>query len=428
MPQTLGTGPPAPRPSRDRFCSHISTARWTAAPGTGGYLDHVQPLRQRPLDVCLVVWAIVDVVALAASDNNGRYAAGALAAAAALVLLLRRRQPLAVSIAAFALLAGRLAVAPQSPNVQIFGLLATFAIVGAINSTRDGITAGLSGAALIVAAGAVGGSDGWVGDVVLTLGFCTVMWVAGWLVSRHTRRADVMALRARAAEQEREIALRDERSRIARELHDVVSHGLSVVVLQTLAARASVSDNDLDGLARHLDAVEASARESLAEMRRMLGLLQVEDFDEAGAYDPTPGLQQVPSLLERARDAGLIVDDAGVDLSRQLPSGVELALYRVIQEALTNAAKYAPGSHVRVHVAMRSGEAVVEVTDNGHSDIASDPVELGGSGRGLIGMRERMAAVCGQPRDWTNREGGYRVVGRLPLNAAPDAATADPLR
>ena len=392
-----------------------------------GYLDGVDLLRRRPLDVCLVTWAIIDVVVLAISDNSdGRYAAGALAAAASLVLLLRRRQPLVVSIAAFALLAGSLAVAPQSPNVQIFGLLATFAIVGAINSTRDGIVAGLGGAVLIATAGAVGGADGWVGDVILTLGFCTVMWVAGWLVSRHTRRADVMALRARAAEQQREIDVRDERARIARELHDVVSHGLSVVVLQTLAARASMSDQDVAGLERHLDAVESSARDSLTEMRRMLGLLQVDDFDDTSAYTPTPGLQQIPALLERARASGLVVDDSDVDLSQPLPPGAELALYRVTQEALTNAAKYALGSHVRVLIGVRAGEAVIEVSDDGASGTTSDEAELGGAGRGLIGMRERMALYAGSVDAGPTRGGGYRVVARLPLDTA-DAA-ADSLR
>ena len=378
-------------------------------------------------DVCLITWAIIDVVVLAISDNNdGRYAAGALAAAASLVLLLRRRQPLVVSIAAFALLAGSLAVAPQSPNVQIFGLLATFAIVGAINSTRDGIVAGLGGAVLIATAGAVGGADGWVGDVILTLGFCTVMWVAGWLVSRHTRRADVMALRARAAEQQREIDVRDERARIARELHDVVSHGLSVVVLQTLAARASMSDQDVAGLERHLDAVESSARDSLTEMRRMLGLLQVDDFDDTSAYTPTPGLQQIPALLERARASGLVVDDSDVDLSQPLPPGAELALYRVTQEALTNAAKYALGSHVRVlhwRPRRRGG-------DRGERRRSQRHHERRGRARRIRTRADRHAGAHGSVRRQRRRRtytgGRLRVVARLPLDTA-DAA-ADSLR
>ena len=377
--------------------------------------------------MCLVIWAVLDVLALAASGNDGRYLAAGLAASASLVLLLRQRQPLLVSVAAFALLAGSLAVAPQSPNVQIFGLLATFAIVGAINTTRDGIAAGLVGAVLVAAAGAVGGVDGWVGDVLLTLGFCSVMWIAGWLVSRHTRRADVMALRVQAAEQQREIALRDERARIARELHDVVSHGLSVVVLQTLAARASVTEQDAAGLTRHLDAVESSARDSLAEMRRMLGLLQVDDFDESSAYTPRPGLQQIPGLLARARNAGLVIDDTAVDIDRQLPSGVELVLYRVAQEALTNAAKYAPGSHVYVRIGTGCTEAIVEVTDDGPSDGAGDVAALGGAGRGLIGMRERMALYAGSVEAGPTGDGGYQVVARLPLQAeVREAAGSQP--
>ena len=185
------------------------------------------------------------------------------------------------------------------------------------------------------------------------------MWVAGWLVSRHTRRADVMALRAQTAEQAQVIALREERARIARELHDVVSHGLSVVVLQTLAARAALADARPTEIGRHLNAVESTARDALAEMRRMLGLLQVDDLDQTQPAAPSPGLRNLPDLVQRARSAGLDADDSGVNLdtvrSEGLSEGMELTVYRIVQEALTNAAKHAPGARVQITLARRRG-------------------------------------------------------------------------
>jgi hypothetical protein len=195
----------------------------------------------------------------------------------------------------------------------------TFAVVAAVNNTRHGILAGGVGAAVLAAATFGAALENAFGDFLLTLGFCTVMWVAGWLISRHTRRAEVMTLRAHAAEQARVIALRDERARIARELHDVVSHGLSAVVLQALAARTARDAGDGPELDRHLDAVESTARDALAEMRRMLGLPHVDDLDPDDAATPSPGLRHVTALVDRARAVGLRVDDSGLDPSVRCP-------------------------------------------------------------------------------------------------------------
>jgi signal transduction histidine kinase len=378
-------------------------------------------LRRHRLDGFLIALAIAAVVALVLSDNDGSYLAAGLAGSASLALLARRRQPLLASVVAFALLAGSLAAAPKSPNVQFFELMATFAVVAAINVTRDGVIAWSAGAAFIGVGTFTADTDHPAGDFLLTLAFCTVMWVAGWLVSRHTRRADVMALRARAAEQERAIAVRDERARIARELHDVVSHGLSVVVLQTLAARTAISDGDGGELERHLDAVESTSRDALGEMRRMLGLLQVDDLDEPSQPAPSAGIRNLPALIDRARSAGLRVDDTELDSDASLPAGVELALYRVVQEALTNAAKHAPGAHVRVALRVDAKQVTVDITDDGGT---RNGAGLGGAGHGLIGMRERVAIYRGTLHAAPIPAGGFTVRATLPLESTGVASTA----
>ncbi len=377
-------------------------------------------LRGHGLDAFLVALAVAQAVALTVGINGstgvgGRYVAAGLAAAAPLALLFRSRWPLGVSVLAFGLLAGSLGAEPQSPNVQFFGLMTTFAVVAAINTTRNGVIAWFAGALLIGAAAGRTESGNAPADIILTLAFCTVMWVAGWLVSRHTRRADVMALRATAAEQEQVIALRDERARIARELHDVVSHGLSVVVLQTLAARTALEDGHGAEIRRHLDAVESTARDALTEMRRMLGLLQVEDLDEAEPAAPSPGLRHLPTLIERARAAGLEIDDSSLDTAGVLSSGLELTLYRVVQEALTNAAKHAPGAHVQVRLHLDAAHAVVTVVDDGGP---GGECRLKGAGRGLVGMRERVALYNGTVHAAPTATGGFAVHATLPTDPA----------
>ena len=372
-------------------------------------------LRHRSLDAFVVVLAAAEFAALALDTGRSRLLAAALAAAGALVLLGRRRAPLAVSIVAFVLMAGSLLATPGHPNAQFFGLMATFAVVAAINTTRDGAIAGLAGAALLGAATRVVAPGNWLGDFVLTLGFCAVMWVAGWLVSRHTRRADVMALRALAAEQEQLIAVRDERARIARELHDVISHGLSVVVLQTLAARSAHLDGDPADVERHLDAVEATARDALAEMRRMLGLLQADDLTDSGP-DPSPGFRDLPDLVDRARAAGLHVAEFDIDsaIDVALSPGAGLAAYRIVQEALTNAAKHAPAASVTVRVRVDGELVVVEVADDGGPARGrAGDADICGAGHGLIGMRERVALYGGALEASPAEGGGFRVHATL---------------
>ena len=416
---TLGVDPGVGRPPQDGFRRSQSIAGLTPPRAIGFSVAVMQGLRRHRLDGFLIALAVAEALGLALSSNAGRNVAAALASSAALLLLVRRRWPLVASLAALGLLAGSLVAAPKSPSVQFFGLMVTFAVLAATNSTRDGAIAWLVGVVLIGVGTGTADQGNALGDFLLTSAFCTVMWVAGWLISRHTRRADVMALRAQAAEHGQILALRDERARIARELHDVVSHGLSVVVLQTLAARIALEDGQAAEIDRHLDAVESTARDALTEMRRMLGLLQADDLDEPDPVAPSPGLRHVAALLERARDTGLDVDDTGVDPGVSLSSGLELTLYRVVQEALTNAAKHAPGACVQVMLYRDDCHVVVQVSDDGGTGGES---HLGGAGHGLVGMRERVALYNGTLHAAPTPSGGFAVHVALPTDDQAPAA------
>jgi signal transduction histidine kinase len=376
-------------------------------------------LRVAAVDVFLVVLAGVEVATVLAGDGPHRLAAAALSALSALVFLGRRWQPLAASITAFAALTVSVAVMPQSTIAQFFGTLATFALAGAVNREREAIVAWLAGAGMLAYASWIDPFGGGAGDFALSLAFGTAMWGAGLLVSRRTRHAAAAELRAESAEQDRQEqarrAVEEERARIARELHDIVSHGLSVVVLQTVAARAALEDGgDATDVDRHLAAVEGTARDALGEMRRMLGLLQVGDV-EATAAVPSPGLRSLPQLVALAGASGLQVTGPELAPDVALPSGFELAIYRVVQESLTNAAKHAPGSRVRIDVDVRADAAVVSVVNDAGTTPSHAPQ---GAGHGLIGMRQRAELYGGSLRAGPTPDGGFEVVATLPLALA----------
>jgi signal transduction histidine kinase len=373
--------------------------------------------RQRALNAGVIVLAIVEAAALLAGHDRGRVLAAALAAGGLLALLARSVHPMMASIVALGLLAGSVAAAVHTPTVQFIAVLAAFAIVAASNTTRDGAICLAVGLAFLAAA-TVGFDPGnALGDFVLTAALCCVMWTAGWQVSRHSRTAVAMESRAHAAEQSKAAALGDERARIARELHDVVSHGLSVVVLQALAARSAIQDADAREAARHLDAVESTARDALGEMRRMLGLLQVGDVDDSGAT-PSPGLERIPMLVERARSAGLVVDDVGADLSADAPPGVAVAAYRIVQEAFTNAVKHAPGASVQFVLTCSDGWMRIDVTSSRgtRNAVVFDTTD----GRGLVGMRERAALYGGSLEAGPTADDGFRVHAELQCQDAVD--------
>jgi signal transduction histidine kinase len=208
-------------------------------------------------------------------------------------------------------------------------------------------------------------------------------------------------------------AVEAERARIAGELHDVVTHNVSVMVVQAGAAR-SVLASSPDEAREALLAVEASGRTAMSELRHLLGLLAPPGGDEA-VLVPQPGAGQVPSLVERVRAAGLSVE-LTVTGARDLPPGVDLAAYRVVQEALTNVIKHAGTARAAVVLEYRPDDLLITVTDDGR------PATEAGGGRGLIGLRERIGLYGGELDAGPRPGGGWRVRARIPLEGLRDSA------
>jgi signal transduction histidine kinase len=241
-----------------------------------------------------------------------------------------------------------------------------------------------------------------------------VMFVA-WYVGRRLRlRAERAAqlLREQAAEARRIVT--EERTRIARELHDVVAHRVSVMTVQAGAAKA-VAAQDPEGALQAMGAVEEAGRQALDELRHLLGVLRPEaDLD---GLAPQPGLADLPRLVEQIREAGLDVSLATDGVPAELPARVDLFAYRIVQEALTNVLKHAgPGARTEVRLATsRCGKRIlIEVADDGRG--AST---LPGSGHGIVGMRERALLLGGSLDAGPRPGGGFRVFAQLPIGGEP---------
>jgi signal transduction histidine kinase len=239
--------------------------------------------------------------------------------------------------------------------------------------------------------------------------FSTALAVISWLVGRNTRgRALRLAAAEREQEQRTRLAIGDERARIAREFHDVVAHSVGVMVVPARGARG-VLDGPPAGARAALDSIEQTGHTALDEMRRSLGVLRREDA--APALEPQPGLGDLDRLLEQAREGGLTVDVAVEGEPRELPQGVDLSAYRIVQEALTNAIKHAGPVQARVTVRYGEDELELEVSDDGPGPSANGH----GSGHGLVGMRERIASHGGELTTGPGPEGGFVVRASLPL-------------
>lgn len=199
-------------------------------------------------------------------------------------------------------------------------------------------------------------------------------------------------------------AVAEERTRIARELHDVVAHAISVIVLQARGARHAGEAERNDAL----DAIESTGAKALAEMRRLLHMLRADD--EAVALAPQPSLAQLEPLAAQVRDAGLPVELRIEGNPRELPPGVDVSAYRIVQEALTNALKHAGPAHARVSIRYADDALELEIADTG-----SGATNGAGAGHGLVGMRERVAVFGGELDSGPRDGGGFAVRARLPL-------------
>lgn len=343
-------------------------------------------------------------------------------------LAARRRAPAlatAVAVAALGVFV-RFAEIPDW-TVPLLVIAAQFFTVGLVVNGRRRLMATAS----VLLAGLVGvlivDPEDVTAGVIAILANAALFGLLPLAVGRTLRNRRVLTreLRTRSEELERDRDERtrraavEERTRIARELHDVVAHSVSVMVIQAQAAQR-VAAADRPSARDALAAIEISGREALAEMRRMIGVMRTAD---AGLDGAAPGLSLLPALVDRARAAGLTVD---VRLDGEMPTlapGVDLVAYRFVQEGLTNVIKHAGPAHATVTVRPAQDALELEVSDNGRGGDQASP---GGSGQGIIGMRERLALYGGQLDVGRRPQGGFRVRARIPLSAADPTPVAAP--
>jgi signal transduction histidine kinase len=245
---------------------------------------------------------------------------------------------------------------------------------------------------------------------------------AAWLLGHFVgdRRVYAARLEERTAELEQareELARRavaEERLRLARELHDVVAHSMSVIAVQS-GVGAHVAESRPEEVGKALAAIEATSRATLEELRRLLGVLR-QDSESQASLAPVPGLADLEGLLAEVAKAGLAVRLRVEGTPSALPAGVDLSAYRIVQEALTNVVKHAGPAQAQVTIGYRDRDVTVEVTDDGRG-AAAPAGDGGGTGHGLVGMRERVAAFAGDLETGPRPGGGFRVAARLPLAA-----------
>ncbi|HYX87560.1 MAG TPA: histidine kinase [Gaiellales bacterium] len=242
------------------------------------------------------------------------------------------------------------------------------------------------------------------GDAIFAPALGAIAFVFGRAVRARHEQALVRASAAVAGE----------RARIARELHDAVAHSVGVMVVQAQGARALLGDGREPGVHAALEHIERAGQDALVEMRRLLGLLR-EDGDEPERR-PGTSLRELDELLGQVRAAGLAVDITVEGDPRPLPVGVDQSAYRIVQEALTNVRRHAPGAHATVTVRYLADAVTVEVADDGAATTAPDPSP--GSGHGHASMRERAALCGGTVRIGPRAGGGYAVEARLPLTGS----------
>ncbi|MFF9274792.1 sensor histidine kinase [Streptomyces griseosporeus] len=344
------------------------------------------------------------------------------------MIALRRRMPEKMLLLAVGLGAAQVALDVQT-RIADFALLVivyTVAATGERWASRLALATGLS-AATVAQLRWPNHETGALGNVAIVV-FQTVPFALAWVLgdSIRTRRAYYAQLEERATrlEKEREaqakVAVAAERARIARELHDVVAHNVSVMVVQADGA-AYVLDAAPDQAKKALETISSTGRQALAEMRRLLGVLRTGEHQEAGEYVPQPDVQQIEDLVEQCRGSGLPVDFKVEGTPRPLPSGVELTAYRIVQEALTNTRKHGgpnAGASVRLVYFDDGLGLLVEDDGKGAPHELYEEGGFDGQGHGLIGMRERVGMVGGTLDAGPRPGGGFRISALLPLKPA----------
>jgi signal transduction histidine kinase len=365
-------------------------------------------LRRHAVDALIVVLAALAVAeASFAASQRPRAATVPLVLLWTLPLLLRGRFPLGAPVAVFVVLAAEaVALGDVVTDAQITGfmILAAFAAAGAHPDVRSALAGALVGYASI--ATILLDDRPRLASTLSVIGVSAVAWAIARALVERGRRAEHLEERAAGLERAHAKAVAHERATIARELHDVIAHSVSVMTVQAGAARLLL-DEDPPRARESLVAVEETGRQALGEMRRLLGILRGDEHETRLA--PQPGIADLDALVEHVRAAGLPVDVVVEGEPKRLPPGIDLAAYRVVQEALTNALKHAGAA--RAQVSIRYGVTALElaVTNNGQVR------ENGRGGHGLVGMRERVTLYGGKFEAGPRRGGGYAVRASLPL-------------
>jgi signal transduction histidine kinase len=358
-------------------------------------------------------------VAFRLAENKDQHLHGttwlmaAWAALFVLPLLARRRFPFGAPVAVFAIgVAGSL----WNPTLATYtfgnflGVLAATFVFGLLfERERSPIGFGIAlGAGAFVVYNNPGQDFGEVAWVSFSFGLA---WLAGLAIGSQLKRTATALERAEMLELGREAearaAVAEERARIARELHDIVGHSVSVMTVQASAVRRLLRD-DQEREREALITVEETGRAALAEMRRLVGVLRRPE--EAPALAPQPSLEHIDKLVAQTREAGLPTHLTVEGEASPLPAGIDLTAYRLVQEGLTNALKHARATHAEVHVRYADGSVELVVSDDGNGDGKGE-----GSGHGLTGMRERVAVVGGELAAGPRPNGGYELRARLPM-------------
>jgi signal transduction histidine kinase len=311
--------------------------------------------------------------------------------------------------AALSFVDGRLITFAPAANAAGFAAAVLLGNLRDAAQARLGLAVVVGGAAIVV----YNDPSHETGDLFFTPLLFVIGWVAGYALRARSHEAEAAEARAAAAERARETAARlavaEERARIARELHDIVAHAVSVMVLQVGAVRhrlAARSPEDAEALA----GVERTGRMALTEMRRLLGAMRSDGDGDGPALTPQPGLGSLQRLAEEVGHAGLPVQVHVDGEPYPLPHALDVSAYRIVQEGLTNALKHARATHADVEVRYDPGELSVEIRDDGHGAAVDE-----GHGYGLIGIRERVKVYGGEMTAETASGGGFVLHARLPV-------------
>jgi signal transduction histidine kinase len=359
------------------------------------------------LAVALTALALLGVALTEASESQ-RVASAALSVALGAAAARRSRDPLPLLALMLAISVASLAMPtlaqPTNSGVFVFLLLAVYSAAAHTSGRRTLLAGGMTVGTFVPA---LEMSGGITADNLI---FFALIFGAPWVAGRAVRQRRLNDSELEQEKMRAAAAIVEERARIARELHDVVAHSISVMVLQARGGRRVLESEPAD--ARDAFAViESTGQQALDEMRRLVGMLR--SGEESLPLAPQPSLKELGSLVEQVRAAGLPVDVAVEGEPRDLPPGVDLSAFRIVQEALTNALKHAGPARARVVLRYLADEFELEISDDGPgTDDDSGP------GYGLVGMRERVSVYGGELQAGRQPGGGYALRVRLPLGSA----------